>query len=183
MVQEKEFQAIVEYIQNKINDIPNLTHFTSASKVIDEVVNVFKGGIEYEDWKAQHKPKRTKRQPAVGEYAAMFEELWSRWPATGNFTHEGKKYVSDRVLRSNKQVCLGLYTKAITEGHKWGDINHAAKVEVAIKKQESAKKGVNQLQYLSSLEVWLRQQRWIAWEGVEIPQETQKPVEGGMVSI
>ena len=80
-----------------------------------------------------------------------FEEFWDAYPASANFIYRGMSFKSSRALKANKQVCQMLYNSAIM-------------VEEA--KKESFEIGTNKLAFLPGIEVYLRQQKYLAFADV-----------------
>lgn len=93
-----------------------------------------------------------------------FEEFWSAYPASANFSIKGMQFTSSRALRSNKQVCKMLYDSAIAQGEVTEEqIIAATKYMTEEAKKESFESGLNKLQFLPGVEVFLRQQRYLAF--------------------
>lgn len=153
MVNIKEFNNIVQYLKDTES-----------------------GQVSYQHWFDNYKPKREKKVLVINDSNEKeWEKLWKLWPSNSNFEYQGKKYTGDRVLKAGQQVCRNIWVKAITDGVGADIIQAAAYIEIQTKKQESHRTGQNKLQYLNGLEVWLRQRKWEAWEGVQIEDEIKQP--------
>lgn len=101
-----------------------------------------------------------------------FLELWDIFPGSANFSYRGMEFRSSRVLKSNKQVCQMLYNSAVIQGIATEDqIISATKFMIEEAKKESFDTGVNKLQFLSSLEVYLRQGKYMGFIGIENSDE------------
>lgn len=96
-----------------------------------------------------------------------FEEFWDAYPASANFIYRGMSFKSSRALKANKQVCQMLYNSAIIQGIATEDqIINATKFMVEEAKKESFEIGTNKLAFLPGIEVYLRQQKYLAFADV-----------------
>lgn len=173
----KEFNAIREYIQK---DLLSECDNGGIQRIdIEEMTNNF----TYEEWLSQYKPKREKVQnkQISEDVQRYFEEFWAVFPGTSQFTYNGKKFIGERVLKANKQVCLKLYNDVVlyskdsggTTRHNASVLLKALQVQVENIKIESYKSGQNRMQYMKSCEVYLRQKAHEPWLGQEMPEPIQ----------
>lgn len=179
MTKQEEYQAILKYIQDKMMVL-------STVSVVD-IVDIATYA-SYEQY-IQDTKKVKKNKPVVLEIVIQeFEEFWKLYPATSKFEYKGKIFMGERSLKANKQVCLKLYDEyAKSTGYAGGAgkaIRKALQVQLEHIKIESYKKGDNRMQYMSSLEVYLRQRKYESWIGEEFPVDSEnRQQQNTMVSI
>lgn len=109
--------------------------------------------------------KKVRSKPQVQNEA--FEQWWSTYPSSANFTYRGMAFRATRSLRSNKDVCARLYQATIAEGVTPETLLKALNTQVQLMKEESYEKVQNQLQYMSATEPYLRQRKWEAFVDIE----------------
>ena len=112
------------------------------------------------------KKERAKREPNPDDKG--FAKLWAAYPASPNFTYRGMKFKGSRALRSNYQVCEGKYLKALA-AHK--DLTpemifKALEKQKRLAFEESYETGVNKLNHWNGFEVWLHQEKFMAFVSV-----------------
>lgn len=146
-VTELEFKSIVEYAKNSSN--PN-----------------------YIDWKNSTKKSTKNNDPVT---VGLFTKFWLAYPSTSEFSYNNRFFEGDRTLRSNKQVCYGLFYDSIqyivkNYPEKELSLQTAADAllsamnrQVDSKKRKSCDTGRNELNYMKSCEVYLRQKDFEAW--------------------
>ena len=153
-VTSKEWQDIMTYVQKKLLD--QIGNGDSISRIT--VIGVLQD-ITAEQYSADTHVVRGKKKPV--QVDSKFREIWDAYPASASFSYRGMSWKSSRVLRANYQVCEMLYQKAIAGGNVTHEqILGAVKKQVQMVKEESYQSGNNGMQYLSSLEVYLRQAKY-----------------------
>ena len=89
---------------------------------------------------------------------SKFEEFWSNFPGTNNFTHHGHSFTGDRSLRINKDDCRIKFNKVLLENEYTSDeLIGALKLHILKIKEESVKTNVNKLTYLHNSSTYLSQ--------------------------
>ena len=123
--------------------------------------------------------KIAKKKAAPSE----FEQWWLAYPGTDTFIHKGKKFSGSRSLRQNKDECRLRFDKILLEGeYTLVDMLAALNFDVAQKKENSVKTGVNRLTYMQNSLTYLNQRSFepyieLVREGAQV-EESNKP-EGG----
>ena len=167
-VTSKEWQDIMTYVQKKLLD--QIGNGDSISRIT--VIGVLQD-ITAEQYSADTHVVRGKKKPV--QVDSKFREIWDAYPAIASFSYRGMKFTSSRVLRANYQVCELLYQKAVADKSVTGEqILAAIKKQVQMVKEESYESGQNRMQYMSSLEVYLRQSRWEPFLGMEVEEEYEQ---------
>ena len=89
---------------------------------------------------------------------SKFEEFWSNFPGTNNFTHHGHSFTGDRSLRINKDDCRIKFDKVLLENEYTSEeLIGALKLHILKIKEESVKTNVNKLTYLHNSSTYLSQ--------------------------
>ena len=89
---------------------------------------------------------------------SKFEEFWSNFPGTNNFTHHGHSFTGDRSLRINKDDCRIKFNKVLLENEYTSEeLIGALKLHILKIKEESVKTNVNKLTYLHNSSTYLSQ--------------------------
>lgn len=176
MITEIEFTGILKYIQDQmeqwegvydVHNIPQLKEFCT-----------------YSGYKEVRKVKGKKVDSISKDIEGYFMAFWEAFPSKSAFEYKEKKFAGERALKCNKQVCLRLYSECIDD-MRYSKINmtgikavelilKAMKVQVEHIKIESYKSGQNRMQYMSSIEVYLRQKKYEAFLGEPMPEEDKK---------
>jgi len=166
-VTSKEWQDVMTYVQKKLLD--QIGNGDSISRIT--VIGVLQD-ITAEQYSADTNVVRGKRKPV--QIDSKFREIWDVYPASASFSYRGISWKSSRVLRANYQVCEMLYLKAVAVGSVTHDqILGAVKKQIQMVKEESYQSGNNGMQYLSSLEVYLRQEKYGAFLGADVEEEDE----------
>lgn len=94
-----------------------------------------------------------------------FGLLWKEYPASPNFVYRGMKFKGSRVLRSNYNGCLSKYFKCLGNHPSLTPemILSALRKQKKLAYEESFETGVNKLNYWNGLEVWLNQEKFMAF--------------------
>ena len=154
---QKDWSDIMLYVRDKLRDQLNKDKMLSEQLLLGTLA-VCTLDRYLED--TQQKKERKKTVQTDG----MFKAIWNEYPSSASFQYRGMKFTSSRVLRANYQVCEMLYQKAVADKSVTGEqILAAIKKQVQMVKEESYESGQNRMQYMSSLEVYLRQSRYEAF--------------------
>jgi hypothetical protein len=165
----------MKYIQNKLLQQTEIVHITGnvTKAVIQELTLIgTMSTLTLDNYIAASGAKKERKKP-VQSVDSKFREIWDAYPASGNFQYRGMKFTSSRTLRANYQVCEMLYQKALQSKQivTHEQILEAVKKQVQMVKEESYESGQNRMQYLPSLEVYLRQARYEAMISIEDESE------------
>lgn len=93
-----------------------------------------------------------------------FEEWWKVYPTNTSWQTADKKtkFTGGRVLKNIvKAKAKKMYIKLLNQGLKHEELIGSLKYEIKMKKLESIKKGVNQLDYFKGMESYLNQERYL----------------------
>jgi len=168
---EEQYNEVVKYIQSILKERGK--GYIDRGTVMLDIIDLPQI-CTYQSYLGSIPKKGKVKAKVLPEVESAFEKFWVEYPSTSKFEYNGKKFMGERVLKANKQVCLKLYsdilnswTRKITESSE--SILKAMKVQVQTIKIESYKTGQNRMQYMSSIEVYLRQKKYEAWLGEEMP--------------
>lgn len=121
------------------------------------------------------KKERAARQANADDKG--FSKLWAEYPASPNFTYRGMKFKGSRVLRSNYQVCENRYLRSLSEHQQLtGEmVINALRRQKRLAYEESFETGLNKLNHWNGFEVWLNQEKFMAFisDEQEEPQEEE----------
>ena len=91
----------------------------------------------------------------------LFEEWWKAYPGTNQFVHNNKTFVGTRAMRVKKEDCKIKFYAILNEGEYTAtQLREAMLLDVFMKKQESARKGENQLTYMQNSLTYLNQRSY-----------------------
>lgn len=93
-----------------------------------------------------------------------FEEWWKVYPTNTSWQTADKKtkFTGGRVLKNIvKAKAKKMYVKLLNQGLKHDELIGSLKYEIKMKKLESIKKGVNQLDFFKGMESYLNQERYL----------------------
>ncbi len=112
----------------------------------------------------------------LSENKEDFEKWWSEYPASNNFSYNGKLFEGSQSKRIQKDDCKILFNKLINSGYKPEDIIGATKYHIELTKKLSFTKKDNQLSYVYNSARYLREKSFEAY--IEIyKQKVVKPEE------
>jgi hypothetical protein len=95
-----------------------------------------------------------------------FDEWWKTFPTTTSWTTDDKntKFLGSRNIKNlTKANAKVKYLKLLNQGLKHEDLLGSLKYEIALKKMDSIKKNVNQMEYFKGMESYLNQERYLAF--------------------
>ncbi len=95
-----------------------------------------------------------------------FEEWWKLYPTTTAWTSDdgNSKFIGSRNLKNiRKAAAKKAYLKLLNQGLKHEELMGSLKYEVKLKKIDSIKKNVNQLEYFKGMESYLNQERYLLY--------------------
>lgn len=119
--------------------------------------------------------EKKKSAPIINtEYDEQWSQLWSIWPKTDAFIWKGREFPATRSMRANEIECKKRWLKAVLDGKEPEKIYHATQAMFSVKKEESVRRGQNQVTYLNALLPWLNQKGYESWENVKIIEEDIK---------
>lgn len=93
-----------------------------------------------------------------------FEEWWKVYPTNTSWQTADKKtkFTGGRVLKNIvKAKAKKMYIKLLNQGLKHEELIGSLKYEIKMKKLESLKKGINQLDFFKGMESYLNQERYL----------------------
>lgn len=93
-----------------------------------------------------------------------FEEWWKVYPTNTAWQTADKKtkFAGGRVLKNIvKAKAKKMYVKLLNQGLKHEELIGSLKYEIKMKKLESLKKGINQLDFFKGMESYLNQERYL----------------------
>jgi len=93
-----------------------------------------------------------------------FEEWWKVYPTNTSWQTADKKtkFTGGRVLKNIvKAKAKKMYIKLLNQGLKREELIGSLKYEIKMKKLESLKKGINQLDFFKGMESYLNQERYL----------------------
>lgn len=93
-----------------------------------------------------------------------FEEWWKVYPTNTSWQTADKntKFAGGRVLKNIvKAKAKKMYVKLLNQGLKHEELIGSLKYEIKMKKLESIKKGINQLDFFKGMESYLNQERYL----------------------
>lgn len=93
-----------------------------------------------------------------------FEEWWKTFPTTAKWeTDDGLlKFTGSRTLKTlTKKKAKEKYLKLLNQGLAHKDLLGSLKYEIKIKKLDSIKKGVNQLEFFKGMESYFNTERYL----------------------
>jgi hypothetical protein len=91
--------------------------------------------------------------------SATFDKWWSIFPGTDTFTHKNKQFIGTRALRVNKAKCKKYFEDILKKGEHTGEqIIAATQYDINLKKENSVKKGSNQLTFMQNSGTYLYNQ-------------------------
>ena len=170
-----EWNDIVKYMQNKLLQQTEIVHITGnvTKAVIQELTLIgTMSTLTLDNYIVASGAKKEKKKPVPVADDKGFEEFWKEYPATANFQYRGMSFTGSRVLRSNYQICEQLYLRGLQENNVTGEqVVGALKKQIQLMKEESYDSGQNKLQYMAAIEPYLRQQKYMAFIGIESVDE------------
>lgn len=93
-----------------------------------------------------------------------FLRWWKTYPSTAQFTYKGKKFLSDRGLKVDKDVCQAKFTEILAEGiYTVDELIHVLKYEVWLKKEASIRENENKMKWMSGSPAYLNQNKYEAF--------------------
>ncbi len=111
--------------------------------------------LVFMDSKEERKIVKNKKSTTV------FEEWWSAFPGTDNFTCLGINFKGARSLRTAKDACRLKFDKILLEGeHSASDLIDSLKYDVSMKKEMSVKGMSNKLTYMQNSLTYLNQRSY-----------------------
>jgi hypothetical protein len=106
--------------------------------------------------------------------SADFERWWKTYPGTDTFEYKGKKFSGSRSLRADKENCKTRFNSILVEGeYTVDDLISALEFDVAQKKENSLKTGMNKLSFMQNSYTYLNQRSFepfieLVKEGVKV---------------
>lgn len=102
-----------------------------------------------------------------------FNNWWKVYPGTDTFTYKGKSFTGTRSIRVKKDDCKLKFNKILGEGeYTADDLIQALEFEVAQKKENSLKTGVNKMTFMQNSLTYLNQRTFEPY--IELIKEGQK---------
>lgn len=176
VISKSEWDQLLGYIRDQLLKQlipPGLAHEYASGIVTKEIIKGTIEDITQEQFIADTGTKKERKEKGLLIADSLFEDIWKAYPASASFSYRGVKFNNSRILRSNRAVCEMLYLKAIQSKQITGEqILSAIKKQVQMVKEESYESGQNRMQFLPTIEVYLRQQRYEAILGQE--EETEE---------
>lgn len=174
---KEDFDKIVRHVRDKLlrhSQLMNLVQVQSAGNtpipinaVSEWIIMGIPETITFEGFLAATGEKKERKKPVVLENDP-FDAFWLAYPASGNFSYNGVKFTATRALRSNKEVCRVLYHKGLKENNVTPEqVLNAMKKQVGLMKKQSYENGRNELQYMSAIEPYLRQAKFMAFTSAD----------------
>jgi hypothetical protein len=89
---------------------------------------------------------------------SSFERWWKTFPATDVFEYKGKSFRGIRTFKKEKENCMIMFNRLIKNGRiTEEEMIGALNLDLENRKEESIKRGENQLKYLQNTAAYLRQ--------------------------
>lgn len=114
--------------------------------------------------------KKEKKEKKV-KVETDFDRWWNAFPASDNFVYKNKKFTGSRSMRIKKDLCVAKFKEIISEGkYTADDIIRGTENQVDAAKEESYRRGVNKVSYITNSERYLRERAFEPF----IEMETRK---------
>ena len=174
-ITNSDFAKLMQYIAEKLKnegslDVTTLVNGKTTRAVTVGTISGILMSLKLDEYLVDTGTVKEKKKPIVVD--SKFQTIWDAYPSSASFSYRGISWKSSRVLRANYQVCEMLYLKAVAVGSVTHDqILGAVRKQIQMVKEESYESGNNGMQYLPSLEVWIRQARYEAMIGTEEEEE------------
>jgi len=102
-----------------------------------------------------------------------FNRWWRAYPGTDTFTYKGKPFTGTRSIRVKRDECKLKFDKIMNEGdYTVDELIAALEFEVAQKKENSLKTGVNRMTFMQNSLTYLNQRTFEPF--IELIREGQK---------
>lgn len=152
-----------------VNKGLSIEHIVEGSKKIEVIYkSMIRKGLLSEDDKLTQvgieildfiSKKTNKKFVKPKVFATEFDEWWDVFPKTDIFEHRGRKFEGTRSLRANKEKCRLTFNKLILENKYTKDeIINATLYDINMRKNNSIKKGTNQLTFIQNSATYLYQE-------------------------
>lgn len=180
VITEKDWKNILGYIQRELEKqlMSGVYENGYPMKGVPQAIILAIGTgnlITLDGYLQSSGQKKERKKSVFTDEDETFQKFWESYPASGSFKYRGMSFNSSRVLRSNKSICQQLFNKIISQGVVSGEqLIKAISIQVEMMKKESWESGQNKLEYLSGIEVWLRQEKFHAMLEMEEQEDTQE---------
>ena len=170
-ITKKDFDKIIEYTRDKLLECT--VQVNDVAIVVKPIIQSLPNLVTLEGFlKATGEKKERVKRDTQDDY--FFKQWWDAFPLKAEFKYKGMTFKSTRILRSNYDVCLQLFNKALANGVDPEKMITGLKYHVQEVKKESYKNGQNQLQFFSGSETYLRQGKYEAYLDNELIDEDEE---------
>lgn len=104
-----------------------------------------------------------------------FDKWWSVYPATDNFSLNGRDFPGTQSKKLHKEECRKMFNVILNEGLTADDIISATQYIVDNAKQTSIKKNENQMSYIANSERFLRERKFAPFVTIAKAYKLTKP--------
>lgn len=170
MTKEQEYNQIVSYIQQKLQD--HVKDYCGIVDAVDiRVVEALQEKLPYSSY--IESISKTKGKNKGIHYSAFFTEdwkkFWSTWPSTksvpGTQYKSGAK-MKGAELKMHEKWYNAIESEKITVEH----MQYAAECYLQWAYEDSKRLGRNELQYRNGMEPWFNQEQYLLFMTVEKPK-------------
>lgn len=170
-IKQEDWKKILQWVRDKM--LEEMQVMRNAIGLPVDVVKKFSiEAIPLLDLKEFLKDTGEKKEKKKREVSdnPEWEKFYQYWPATKSVPGAADpKYKSGKSFKGNEPICRRLWEDAL-DVVRAERLLHAAKVYITYGIKDSYKKGSNQMEYLNALEPWLRQQKFLNYVDMEIPE-------------
>lgn len=174
-----DYLFILKMIEDKV-DIRALSN--GSSKFLNLLQGLERKGLITEDDKLTTLAKdliefiesKGKRVIKVKTDVEGFDEWWNEWPGNDGFTYKGKTFRRTRSIKASESDCRAKFDKIILEGkYTFTQLINALKCELHDKREESVRKGENQMKYMPAPLTYLNKERYVGYINAELPTSVE----------
>ena len=170
-ITKKDFDKIIGYTRDKLLECT--VNVNSIPMIVKPIVQSLPNLVTLEGFlKATGEKKERVKKNTDDDF--FFKQWWDAFPIKAEFKYRGMVFKSTRILRSNYDVCLQLFNKALANGTDPEKMITGLKYHVQEVKKESYKDNQNKLQYFSGSETYLRQGKYEAYLDTELIDEEEE---------
>lgn len=186
MTSEKEWNSIIEYIQQKLQEriyeiVDSVMDAVSIDVLAKKDIDNLQEIAPYADWlvSAVNSKKKVVKKPVEGKYQQQWKAFWEIWPSTKSVPDT--QFKSGAKMKSDEQKMYQKWLKLIEcegVGEQWAidQVYKAADCYLKWGYYDSIRKGKNELEVRSGMEPWLNQKQYLIYANMEYPPVQKKQV-------
>lgn len=144
-------------------------YLTEGGEITESGEKIYKALIssEREEVVVYKREKKEKKEKTL----TKFDEWWKVYPATDNFVYKNKQFKGSQSKKVKKEMCMAKFKEIVEEGIYTADEVIAATFNhISLAKEESYRKGSNQVSFIANSERYLRERMFEGYLGTKIEQ-------------